>query len=297
MTALNWIKVDASIYDNPKTRRLARMLHITPEQTVGHLVRLWSWALRIAPTGLLSNADAIDVAEAARYEGDPEEFLTALMTCSSTGVGFLIKDDSDRLRIHDWEDYSGALEARREKDRRRKRFSTDATRKNTDGAGNARKSMTRQEEIIEEEKIEEETKEEDTRQEESISLVPSARQLTRDAQDKTISQGTDIWTQAQLNKIREVIESPKPNNLDVVLAQWRETYGSETVERCIAESLLWLRENDRHYHNMGRYIGNWLRNDAARNGTSQPSVDYGDAPPDWTELLSPRAEGGNDNEG
>lgn len=121
MAGLNWLKVDASIFDHPKTRRLARALGISPEQTVGHLIRLWSWGLRISPDGVLRNADAVDLAEAANFSGDAEMFLEALLTCSSGGVGFMERTEDGFLAFHDWTEYSGALEQKREKNRDRMR--------------------------------------------------------------------------------------------------------------------------------------------------------------------------------
>lgn len=124
MAGLNWLKVDASIFEHPKTRRLARALGISPEQTVGHLIRLWGWAMRIFPDGVLKSIDAVDVAEAAGFPGDADQFVDALQTCSSTGIGFLERDADGTLRLHDWDEYSGALELKREKDRERKRNGT-----------------------------------------------------------------------------------------------------------------------------------------------------------------------------
>jgi len=132
MAGLNWLKVDASIFEHPKTRRLARALGISPEQTVGHLIRLWSWGLRISPDGVLRNADAVDLAEAANFSGDAEMFLEALLTCSSGGVGFMERTEDGFLAFHDWTEYSGALEQKREKNRDRMR-EVRKNKKATDG--------------------------------------------------------------------------------------------------------------------------------------------------------------------
>ena len=126
MAGLNWLKVDASIFEHPKTRRLARALGISPEQTVGHLIRLWGWAMRIFPDGELKNIDADDLADAAHFDGEPGQFVEALLSCSSCGVGFLERREDGTLILHDWDEYSGALELKREKDRERKRNSAEA---------------------------------------------------------------------------------------------------------------------------------------------------------------------------
>lgn len=171
MAGLNWLKVDASLFEHPKTRRLARALGISPEQTVGHLIRLWGWAMRIFPDGVLRNIDTEDLADAAHFTGDAEKFEEALLSCSCNGVGFLERGDDGTLILHDWDEYSGALELKREKDRARKRESADfqnAPRNSTEfhgipatsteKNGSARNSTLREEKNREEKNREEDKK-------------------------------------------------------------------------------------------------------------------------------------------
>jgi hypothetical protein len=106
----------------------------------------------------------------------------------------------------------------------------------------------------------------------------------------------DEWVQSQYDIIREVVEAPKPGKLPELLAQWRETYGAQTVEETVAKAMRWLQDNGRRYKDMGRFIGRWLARDAEspravarRTGQSVP--DYGDTLPDWNDLL-----GGERNE-
>jgi hypothetical protein len=40
----DWIKLDHSSPDKPEVWKMARMLKVTPEAVVGHLVRVWVWA-------------------------------------------------------------------------------------------------------------------------------------------------------------------------------------------------------------------------------------------------------------
>lgn len=74
---------------------------------------LWLWTLEVAPQGDLSEFTDEEIAEAAGWgRKDRRSFVTALI-----GAGFLDPD----YRIHDWDDYAGALLLRREHDRLRKR--------------------------------------------------------------------------------------------------------------------------------------------------------------------------------
>jgi hypothetical protein len=72
---------------------------------VGHLHFLWWWALSYAQDGNLADFEDDDVAFAAGWEAEPNQFVAALQK-----AGFL-----DGRQIHDWLDYAGRLiEKRRE---------------------------------------------------------------------------------------------------------------------------------------------------------------------------------------
>jgi hypothetical protein len=66
-----------------------------------------------APDGDLDAVDAEEIAIAAGWEGEPEEFIEAAIK-----AGFI--DNGACLSIHDWQEYAGKLIERREKDRQRK---------------------------------------------------------------------------------------------------------------------------------------------------------------------------------
>ncbi len=265
MAGLNWLKVDVSIFDHPKTRRLARVLGISLEQTVGHLVRLWGWGFRLAPDGILKNADAFDVADAAHFDGDADTFLDALLTCSSSGVGFMERNEDGQLLFHDWNDYSGSLEVKREKERERKRKKTEERgtpsqetevpkpsagipRNSAEKNGTARNSSLREEE-----------RREEKNREDKILKAGGAGQKTPDS-------AADPWIENKLDEIHHVVEAPKPAHLAELLAQWRETYGASFVARCITAALRWLQDNGRQYTDMGRFLGAWLARENKDNG-------------------------------
>lgn len=110
-----WIESHQTLKDHPKTRRLARYLKISVPAAIGHLHCLWWWALDYAQDGDLSRYEPEDIADAAMWEGDAAEFVTALVK-----AGFL-DQDGECLRIHDWDDYTGRLITEIETKRERKR--------------------------------------------------------------------------------------------------------------------------------------------------------------------------------
>ena len=113
-----WIESHQEIWRHPKTKKLARLLGVSVPTAVGHLHGIWYWALDFAQDGDLRQYDPEEIADAALWEGDPRQFVEALVT-----AGYLDQTD-DGLSLHDWYDYAGRLmeqrEARREQDRARK---------------------------------------------------------------------------------------------------------------------------------------------------------------------------------
>ena len=116
-----WLEAHQELPRHPKTKRFARMLKISIPQAVGHLFLLWWWALDYAENGDLSKYDAYDLADAVQWDGDPEEFLSAMIECGpGETCGFIEKDEDGNIFIHDWDKYSGRLVEKREKNRIRK---------------------------------------------------------------------------------------------------------------------------------------------------------------------------------
>lgn len=115
-----WIELHQSLTTHKKTRRLARALGLgVPAgipQTIGHLCLFWLWCVDGTEDGNLNDMDAQDVADAAGWTGDPEQFTNAM-----TEAGFLEKTE-DGLRIHDWDDYIGRLLEQRKESREKERL-------------------------------------------------------------------------------------------------------------------------------------------------------------------------------
>lgn len=113
-----WIESHQTLGQHPKTKRLARYLGISLPTAVGHLHYLWWWAMDYAQDGHLGRYEPADIAAAAMWEGDPHQFVDAMLK-----AGFLDQNENG-LAIHDWDDYAGRIiEARlaeRERSRRRR---------------------------------------------------------------------------------------------------------------------------------------------------------------------------------
>lgn len=103
-----WIPFYTTVRNNPKIRKCAKSLGIQRVQMIGHLALLWSWAMEQRTRGDLSKFDHEDIAFAAEWEGDADEFVVALVRAR-----FLDKQ-GDTLLVHDWEEYGGIIERDRE---------------------------------------------------------------------------------------------------------------------------------------------------------------------------------------
>lgn len=99
-----WIQLHDNVIDHPKTHRIAKELKISRVQVLGHLAALWTWTLRIAPDGDLSQYDEADIEIGAHWEGEPGIFVAAL-----TDRYLDFRDNG--FSVHDWFDYAGSLKA------------------------------------------------------------------------------------------------------------------------------------------------------------------------------------------
>lgn len=64
---------------HPKTRKLARALHVSIPCVIGHLHLLWWWCLDYADHGDILSYDAADIADAMMWEGDPDQLIEELV--------------------------------------------------------------------------------------------------------------------------------------------------------------------------------------------------------------------------
>ena len=106
-----WIKVDTKLFDHQKTFRLGKRLGMREHEehyAALHIQALWIWALDYYPSGVLpndlENGDSDLIARKCRWYGDSFTFVQSLVD-----VGFVDEDADGTLRIHDWEEWAGAL--------------------------------------------------------------------------------------------------------------------------------------------------------------------------------------------
>ena len=105
------IRVAISFKNHRKRKRLKSLLG---DSGVIALIDLWLGVAASRPSGVLDGWDAVDISLEAGWEGDPNEFMSALIECK-----FLDHCDGV-LCLHDWDRHQGwvvGAEARSEKAR------------------------------------------------------------------------------------------------------------------------------------------------------------------------------------
>ena len=112
-----WGRYDVDLCNHFKTKKASRLLHTEVPCVIGHLVCLWSWAMKmkVGADGDVSHIDRCDLAGEAQWKGDPDEFINALVVS-----GFL-DADGERLYIHDWAEYGGSVLSAQEKNKEKQR--------------------------------------------------------------------------------------------------------------------------------------------------------------------------------
>jgi hypothetical protein len=103
------IRLKVSFFSHLKTKRLKRELGW---EGIISLIKLWMYAAVNKPKGDLSGMSAEDIAIASDWEGDPGEYLKALID-----LGFLDEQEG-RLSIHDWQEHNPWAASAPERSRR-----------------------------------------------------------------------------------------------------------------------------------------------------------------------------------
>jgi len=128
-----WIESNQELARHPKSIKAARVLGISVPALVGHLHFIWWWCLKYAQDGDLSRFDVSDIADAAGWEGDAEQFVTALINCGpGDSIGFIEQTDLG-LAIHDWMNYAGRLIEKRQANTKRMQNARAKHMLSTDG--------------------------------------------------------------------------------------------------------------------------------------------------------------------
>jgi hypothetical protein len=104
-----WIRVHANLMDKPVVYRLAQALRLDPVKAGGHLVAFWGKVAQHAQNGHVASLPDVQLEEWAKWNGKRGAFATWLR-------GAHLDNDG---RVREWDEYAGALELRREKERTR----------------------------------------------------------------------------------------------------------------------------------------------------------------------------------
>jgi hypothetical protein len=126
-------QVDIEFVRCDKTQAVADILGMKVQHVAGHILDLWSWAMKNAPDGDLTSFPPRIIARAAGWDGDPEQFIAALVdgVVKVGGKGYIERIDTG-LYLHEWFEYGGKLHAKRAADAERKR--AEREQKNADSA-------------------------------------------------------------------------------------------------------------------------------------------------------------------
>ena len=210
-----WLEAHQELRDHPKIKRAARMLGINRPQMIGHMLCLWWWCLDYAEDGDLTDFDRADIADAADWQGEPDDFVEALLNCGPADrPGFLTNGDG--IKVNDWDEYGGKYIAKRNQSRDRQRtFRNRNTPRNTDKTDD-NALVTRDNSVsnsAREDKIRE-----DNRTEEKIpeAAAPSAKADTG-ASPGTLGEWHDLL-RADTNKVavlRRMFDKLYPDAVDI----------------------------------------------------------------------------------
>jgi|GEM_PF-4551861 len=96
-----WIPSDVNMGRHPKTRRFARELGVSVPAAMGHLHLFWHWCMEFASNGYVTQHDVTDIADAALWGCNADDFMNALIECK------FIDKSGNELKVHDWDEYGG----------------------------------------------------------------------------------------------------------------------------------------------------------------------------------------------
>lgn len=109
-----WVKVSVDLPRHAKLYRLARRLNITRRDAFYYVFNLWRFAMLNYPDGNLP-ADDEELAYGCDLDEsiDPAQFAYELVHCGESRPGFL-DELKNGYHVHDWEQYTGAGNDKRE---------------------------------------------------------------------------------------------------------------------------------------------------------------------------------------
>jgi len=258
-----WIESHSSLARHPKTKRLSRLLNISCVTAVGHLHYFWWWAGEYAQDGCLVRYDATDIADAACWEGEPDTFLSGLLS-----AGF-IDELEDGLHIHDWYDYAGKLIERRKKDAERKKnycaIHEEIQRKSDDSPAESARNQTVPNQTVPNQTVPNQTVPNQT----TPNLIPSVLPQGGD-EARAARQGNDIGhlhhnsADIRFDDFWEAY--PRKVGKEAARKAWKRLrHNAELLEKILAavesakSSGQWQRESGRYIPNPSTWLnqGRW----------------------------------------
>jgi hypothetical protein len=144
-----YVEIHSELTDHPKMRRLKLLTGVSPVYLQAHLCELWKWTMLYAPSGDLTKYDAIDIAAAAAWEGDPRTFYNALAECGIAGEAGFLRRVNGKVLVNDWHHYGGRILITRFSDRFRKERKRSPTPQEIRSAGLFPEEMWRDSDIPE----------------------------------------------------------------------------------------------------------------------------------------------------
>lgn len=284
---LEWIKVYKRTFDDPKIKRLARQLQTEVPALVGHLVSLWCWVSDYAQDGDLTAFCAEDIAEGARWSGDPEVLIEALINCGDKKEPGIIISDAEGIRLYNWDVHTGREIEEQRKDRERKRQYREAKkegklRKQSTAEENAENTTCpaddRRTSVVDKNKNREEKTRLEEKRKEKNNIRPgqnsdstTEKQTTQTAETQNAEQNADLILQspeqnAAFKTITQMYEHlPKykphgPKELAFVIQAFRN-FPEVNVNAEFSKALDWLSvqpPSKRTYKSVTLFLRRWL---------------------------------------
>jgi hypothetical protein len=106
-----WIRVHANLHAKPVVSRAIEALGVKAPEAIGLLVTFWGAVSQHAPNGDVSGASDVTLERWAGWTRKAGRF-----------AAFIREQHTINGRVREWDEYHGVLEAKREKERERKRL-------------------------------------------------------------------------------------------------------------------------------------------------------------------------------
>lgn len=176
-----WIRVHGGLYDKSVVDRLCRAVRINEHEAIGVLVTFWSGVAANAVNGFIGDISDAQLEKWAKWKRKPAgAFAKWVRTQHQDAEG----------RVPEWDDYAGALELRREKERQRLAEKRQQLRNRTQNVG----QQTRNDLQPLQPARANGTERDDTERKQTDLSLPRARKpRTAEALPTWVQTMTDVW--------------------------------------------------------------------------------------------------------